>query len=131
ERRGVLANSPALDTGVAATDPITFLDVTTDQRDSPRPSDVGAVTDIGAFQGVLSQEQAPTITSTNVATFTVGVAGNFTVTTSGAIPAPAKLSEQGTLPTNVTFVDQGNGSAILSGTPATGAGGNCTFRTNT
>jgi len=120
---GLFANSPALDAGIAATDPITFLAVTTDQRGSPRPSDVGAVTDIGAFQGVLSEGQAPTITSANVTTFTVGAAGSFTVTTSGAVPAPAKLSEQGALPNNVTFVDQGNGSAILSGMPATGTGG--------
>lgn len=56
----------------------------------------------------------PTITSANNTTFTVGVAGTFTVTTTGN-PNPA-LSETGTLPSGVTFVDKGNGTATLSGT---------------
>src|SRR5262249_23239645 len=36
-------------------------------------------------------------------------------------------SESGTLPSNVSFVDQGNGTARLSGTPAAGTGGTNTF----
>jgi len=64
---------------------------------------------------------APTITSASSTTFTVGAAGSFTVTTTGA--PTASLSESGTLPIGVTFTDGGNGSATLSGTPATGSGG--------
>jgi hypothetical protein len=56
----------------------------------------------------------PTITSANHTTFTVGVPGTFTVTTTGS-PTPS-LSETGTLPSGVTFVDKGNGTATLSGT---------------
>ena len=35
----------------------------------------------------------------------------------------ATLSETGALPTGVTFVDNGNGTATLAGTPAAGTGG--------
>src|SRR5439155_9968446 len=56
------------------------------------------------------------ITSANATTFITGTANSFTVTTTGA-PAPA-LTETGTLPAGVTFVNNGNGTATLSGTPA-------------
>src|SRR5207237_771814 len=65
--------------------------------------------------------QAPAITSGNATTFVVGPAGTFSVTTTG-VPAPA-LTETGTLPAGVTFVDNGNGTATLSGTPAANTGG--------
>ena len=64
---------------------------------------------------------APTITSASSTMFTVGTAGSFAVTTGGT-PLPS-LSESGTLPTGVTFKDNGNGSATLSGPPASGSGG--------
>src|SRR5436305_1661247 len=63
---------------------------------------------------------APTVTSPNAVTFGVGATNTFTVTASGANPAPARLTEVGALPGGVTFVDQGNGTALLSGTPAAG-----------
>ncbi len=68
----------------------------------------------------LTVNKAPTITSTNATTFTVGTAGTFTVTTSGS-PTPT-LSETGALPSGVTFVDNGDGTATLAGTPAVGTG---------
>ena len=46
---------------------------------------------------------------------------SFTVTTTG-YPAPS-LGETGTLPTGVTFVNNGNGTATLAGTPAAATGG--------
>ena len=64
---------------------------------------------------------APSITSNPGATFAVGSAGSFTVTTTGS-PTPS-ISESGSLPTGVTFTDNGNGSASLAGTPAAGTGG--------
>ena len=70
----------------------------------------------------LTVDQAPAITSANATTFTVGTAGTFTVTTTG-FPTAA-LTSSGTLPSGVTFVDNGNGTATLSGTPAAGTGGN-------
>jgi Putative Ig domain. len=67
-----------------------------------------------------SISQAPTITSANATTFTSGTLGSFTVTTTGS--PPMSISEAGTLPTGVTFVDNHDGTATLSGTP-TGATG--------
>jgi dolichol kinase len=65
--------------------------------------------------------EAPSITSRNSATLTAGSAGTFTVTTGGT-PAAA-LSESGALPSGVTFTDNGDGTATLAGTPASGTGG--------
>jgi hypothetical protein len=59
---------------------------------------------------------APAITSASSTTFTYNTAGTFTVTTTGALPL--SLSESGALPgTAVTFMDNGNGTATLAGTP--------------
>ena len=57
--------------------------------------------------------QAPAITSATTTTFTAGKAGTFKVTTTGS-PAAA-LTSVGALPTGVTFVDNGNGTATLAG----------------
>ena len=75
----------------------------------------------------LTDDEAPTITSANSTTFTVGTPGNFTVTTGPSFPANAALSETGALPSGVTFVDNGDGTATLSGTPAAGSGGTYSF----
>jgi len=64
---------------------------------------------------------APNITSANSTTFRVGIAGTFTVTTTGN--PPSSLSEAGALPSGVTFVNNGSGTATLSGTPAAGTSG--------
>src|SRR6185369_14503044 len=84
-----------------------------------------------ASDGVLSSSNAlvtitigpvgPAITSANSTQFTAGTPGTFTVTTTG-FPPPA-LSETGALPSGVSFLDNGNGTATLSGTPAGGSGG--------
>jgi hypothetical protein len=70
----------------------------------------------------LTVEEAPTITSANTVTFTVGTAGDFTVTTTGS---PTATIAQGgaTLPSGVTFTDNGDGTGTLGGTPAAGTGG--------
>ena len=58
----------------------------------------------------------PAITSATSTTFASGGIGSFTITASGS-PAPA-LSESGTLPAGVTFLDNGNGTGTLAGTPS-------------
>jgi LPXTG-motif cell wall-anchored protein len=66
--------------------------------------------------------QPPAFTSAAAATFTVGSPGSFTITTSG-VPAVSGISESGALPAGLTFTDNGNGTAKLTGTPTgTGAG---------
>ena len=67
----------------------------------------------------LTVGTAPGITSANHTTFTYGTFGTFSVTTTGT--PVAALGETGALPTGVGFVDNGNGTATLSGT-ATAAG---------
>ena len=70
----------------------------------------------------LTVGTAAVITSANGGTFTVGVAGSFTITTTGS-PTPS-ITETGALPSGLTFVDNGNGTATLSGTPlASGTAG--------
>ena len=46
----------------------------------------------------------------------------FTVTASG-FPLPSLVQGGATLPAGVTFVDNGDGTGTLSGTPAAGTGG--------
>ncbi len=86
---------------------------------------------IGAYS-VAQQETsgaAPAISSANSTTFTVATAGgSFTVTTSGS-PAPS-LSEVGSLPGGVTFFDNHDGTATLSGTPALGTVNNYSITIN-
>ena len=74
---------------------------------------------------VLTVDQPPLITSAAATTFTTGAAGSFEVTTTGF--PNATLSETGALPTGVSFADNGDGTATLSGTPAAGSGGTYQF----
>jgi hypothetical protein len=69
----------------------------------------------------LTVDQAPAITSSASTTFTTGASGSFTVTSTGT--PTAALSETGSLPSGVSFVDNGGGTGTLSGTPAAGTGG--------
>ncbi len=65
-----------------------------------------------------SQQSAPSITSANNATFTIGTNSSFTVTATGS-PTPT-LSESGALPNGVTF---NASTGILSGNPQAGTSG--------
>ncbi len=100
---GVLSGTP--DVGTGGTYPLTF---TASNGVAPNATQ----------NFTLTVNQAPAITSANNTTFTVGVAGTFTVTATG-FPAPA-LSDSGTLPAGVSF---NPGTGALSGTPAQGTGG--------
>lgn len=73
----------------------------------------------------LNVNKAPAITSAATTTFTVGSPGSFTVTTSG-YPS-ATITESGSLPSNVQLMDNGNGTATLSGTPQANTSGTYTI----
>ncbi len=89
---------------------------------TPYDGQSSAWTSVAADGSVtLTEHVAPTITSADSAASIVGAPFSTTVTTTGD-PAPA-LTETGALPTGVTFVDNGNGTATISGTPAAGTGG--------
>jgi hypothetical protein len=75
---------------------------------------------------VLTVAAAPTITSGASATATVGSAFSFTVKATGA-PAPAMTESASSpttaLPSGLSWTDNGNGTATLSGIAGTAAGG--------
>ncbi|HTU88762.1 MAG TPA: putative Ig domain-containing protein, partial [Gemmataceae bacterium] len=77
------------------------------------------------FTLTVNQPQAPVITSGTSATFTAGQGGSFTVTATGS-PTPT-LTESGAMPSGVAFVNNGNGTATLGGTPAAGTQGTYHF----
>jgi hypothetical protein len=86
----------------------------TDQRGVSRPQ--GSACDIGAVE--LSPT-TQTITSPDGTTATLHAPLSFTVTTTGT-PTP-NLTENGKLPKRLRFVDNGDGTATISGPPrATG-----------
>ncbi|MDX6627595.1 MAG: hypothetical protein QOE56_2584 [Solirubrobacterales bacterium] len=62
----------------------------------------------------------PVFTSVASASFTLGVAGSFTITTSGA-PPPAISRAAGALPAGLGLTANPNGTATISGTPAASA----------
>ena len=66
--------------------------------------------------------QAPAITSAAATTFPVGAPGTFAVTTTG-FPVPTITRTGATLPAGITWVDNGNGTGTLGGTPAPGTAG--------
>ena len=70
---------------------------------------------------VTATTQAPAITSANTAAFAAGKAGTFTVTTTGS-PTPKITITAGSLPSGVTFRNNGDGTATLSGAPGGGTG---------
>jgi choice-of-anchor C domain-containing protein len=74
----------------------------------------------------LTVDQAPAITSAAAATFTTGSAGSFTVKTTGFPTSTITnasfggCSKSAALPSNLKLVDNHDGTATLSGTPAAG-----------
>jgi uncharacterized repeat protein (TIGR01451 family)/CSLREA domain-containing protein len=69
----------------------------------------------------LIVNEAPAITSASTTTFVVGALSTFSVAANG-YPKPT-LGRTGSLPSGVSFVDNLNGTATLSGTPAAGSVG--------
>ena len=80
------------------------------------------VSPAGTQNFTLTITRPPRITSVNNATFVVGTANTFTITTRSTVPKTT-LSYTGSLPGGVTFVPHNNGTATLSGTPAAGSQG--------
>jgi hypothetical protein len=74
----------------------------------------------------LTVAQPPAITSPRAATFTVGQAGSFPITTTPGLPTTTTLTESGPLPHGLTFTVGANGTATLHGNPAPGSGGTYT-----
>jgi Putative Ig domain len=93
--------------------------LTTTSADAVTPNQVRA--------GVPNQPLlSPQITSGASATFLAGRHGSFAVSASGS-PAPG-ITASGGLPPGVSLIDNGGGSATLSGTPQLGSGGVYEFK---
>jgi hypothetical protein len=69
----------------------------------------------------LTVDASPSIESGASVAIPSGQAVSFILAAAGT-PTPA-LSESGTLPSGVTFIDNGDATATLAGTPAAGTGG--------
>ena len=74
------------------------------------------------FTLTITNSGTPIFTSPSGATFTVGASGSFTITTS-ASPTATTITHSGALPGGVTFTNNGNGTATLSGIPDPGTAG--------
>jgi Ca2+-binding RTX toxin-like protein len=64
----------------------------------------------------LTVNQPPAITSLGGASFSGGVSGSFTITSTG-FPRPRFTVLSGSLPAGLNFQDNNNGTATISGTP--------------
>jgi WD40 repeat protein len=79
-----------------------------------------------AAQTILKVEgSAPVFDSVDTATFVVGIFGTFTIETTAVPTASITLSDP--LPGGVSLVDNGDGTATLSGTPGVGTQGSYTL----
>ena len=76
----------------------------------------------GGYSNTSFSGIPPAITSSDSTTFTEGEFGSFMITASG-IPLYPDISYTNTLPAGVSFLDNGNGTANISGTPTLGTGG--------
>jgi hypothetical protein len=82
---------------------------------------------IGSLDGPvgLNLYEPLSFTGATSATFATGRPGTASIATTGY--PYGSLTESGALPGGVSFVDNGNGTATLSGTPAAGSGGTYTL----
>jgi uncharacterized repeat protein (TIGR01451 family) len=84
---------------------------------------LAATTGVAIFAQTLvifaQASAAPQITSGNSVTFTAGVPGMFTITSTGS----SAITATGVLPRGVFFTDNGDGTATIAGTPALGSAG--------
>jgi large repetitive protein len=123
-----LSADRALPTGLTLTD---LGDGTAEISGTPAPGTGGEhALELRATRGgrvagtqdfTLVIQEPPAFTSASSITFVEQQAGNLVVTSTGF--PNATLSVSGALPDGVTFADQGNGTAQLSGTPAVGTAG--------
>ena len=75
---------------------------------------------VGAAPLGASGGTPPSFTSAATATFPQGIGALFTITTVGS-PTPA-ITQSGKLPGGIKFIDNGDGTATLSGRPGNGLG---------
>lgn len=82
----------------------------------------GNYTPAPQVQEDVTATESPLFTSADNTSFDMGFFGTFTVTAVGN-PSIMIITQAGTLPTGVTFTDNGDGTALLAGTPAANTDG--------
>ncbi|HYK00567.1 MAG TPA: Ig-like domain-containing protein [Thermoanaerobaculia bacterium] len=76
---------------------------------------------------VINVHQIPLFTSADTTSFSVGQASNFDVTVDARPTAVFSLPVPGSLPSGLSLVDDGDNTARITGTPATGTQGTYNF----
>jgi LPXTG-motif cell wall-anchored protein len=104
---GTLAGTPAAETGGTY-----FVTITA-------ANELGSGTQ--SFE--LTVQQPTAITSATAVDFAAGSWSSFTITTGSGYPTATTLEYSGDLPAGVSFVDNGDGTASLAGTPEFGTKG--------
>ena len=117
-----LVGSPAIGAGGASACEVWPL-FDLDQRSINRRAPTRDVCDVGAYDtaGATPTQTAPTLAAP--ASVTVYETKHLSVGVSATGAPTAALTESGTLPSGVSFFDNGNGTGKLLGTPATGTKG--------
>lgn len=118
---GLLVNSVTFTSPTSITVNVSTVGATTGSKNVTVTNPDGQAVTSNGLLTITAASVAPAITSAASTTFTTGIAGSFSVTASGT-PTPA-ITRTGALPSGVGFVDNGNGTATLSGTAAAGTGG--------
>jgi hypothetical protein len=92
---------------------------------TPSPGPVASPSPVPSSEvSAAPSASPPVITSPPEAAFVVGAAGTFSVTTAAGSPAARlTITCAGSLPDGLTFLDNGDGTAAISGTPASGTEG--------
>ena len=94
-----------------------------DQRGTPRKATRRGVCDVGAYDTGGTTPKARTVSLTSPATASATVGSPLLIALSAkGTPTPA-FSVSGALPAGVTLLDNGDGTAKLSGTPSPGTAG--------
>ena len=119
---GVIVNSVTYTDSTHVTINVSTVGSTAGAKNVTVTNPDGQAVTANSLINVTGPATAPTISSANATTFTVGTNGSFTVTTTGN-PAPGIARGGVALPSSVTFVDNANGTGTLSGTPAAATGG--------
>lgn len=118
---GLVVNSVTFTSLTSITVNVSTVGATTGSKNVTVTNPDGQAVTSNGLLTITAASVAPAITSAASTTFTTGIVGTFAVTTSGT-PTPA-ITRTGALPSGVGFVDNGNGTATLSGTAAAGTGG--------
>jgi VCBS repeat-containing protein len=122
---------PTIDVGTGALTFTTITGVNGVANVTVKLKDDGGVLNGGVDETTatfkITVNQIPLFTSADNASFSVGQASNFDVTVNARPTAVFSLPMAGSLPSGLSLVDDGDNTARITGTPATGTQGTYNF----